>query len=124
MATAIPLWSCAEEPKSDIIQPRRRVANFCRDLVNSLKLERVEGRRKTLFFGHHFLYAPNHYIRAPHMILKPVEAQGKKGAFGPALCLRCGREHYETRERRENKSKDWIVNHYNLHSLSRILRIS
>ena len=70
----------------DIVQPRGGVANFCRDLVNSLKLERIAGRRKILFFGHHFLYVPKEYTPAPHLILQPVEVQGKKYAFGPSLC--------------------------------------
>jgi len=84
---SVQLGSLAGEKVPDtIVQPRNGVANFCRDLVNSLKLERIAGRRKILFFGHHFLYAPKEYTPAPHLILKPVEAQGKKYAFGPSLC--------------------------------------
>jgi hypothetical protein len=82
---SVQLVSRAGEKAPDIIQPRNGVANFCRDLVNSLNLEKVAGRRKILFFGHHFLYAPD-YTPAPHLILKPVEAQGKKFTFGPSLC--------------------------------------
>ena len=86
LGLSVQLSSRAEAKAPDIIQARGGVVNFCRDLVSSLKLDRVERRRKILFFGHHFLYEPDAYTPAPHLILKPVEAQVKKHAFGPSLC--------------------------------------